>query len=96
MFVVALASLYFATKGMIYYGVYYNQLPYYRELGVSGADYYNYAAVSRTPWAMKGFYGAFSDTQPFAGYHKNSPSYEDGPLASGTIVLLHYDGGSCY
>lgn len=57
------------------------QLPYYREMGVSAAQYQIYGSIASTPWSMKALWGTLSDSLPIFGYPKG-----------GYIVVLSFVG----
>lgn len=69
-FVILLASNYFFVKGAAQVFIQGAQLPYFKNLGVDGAQYQMFGVIAVTPWAMKGIVGALSDTFPLGGYAK--------------------------
>eukprot|EP00923_Selenidium_pygospionis_P015885 GHVN01027735.1.p1 GENE.GHVN01027735.1~~GHVN01027735.1.p1 ORF type:complete len:575 (-),score=72.50 GHVN01027735.1:154-1731(-) len=66
-----LASSYVGVKGGLGRFVSMAQLPYYKTyLNLGGHEYQRSLSVVVAPWAMKGLWGALSDSFPLFGYHK--------------------------
>ena len=66
-FLVYLISAYFGVKGTLITFLSLTQLPYFKEMGVTGSDYQAYGTASLTPWSIKGLIGALSDSRPILG-----------------------------
>eukprot|EP01051_Picozoa_sp_SAG22_P007056 SAG22_NODE_484_length_9912_cov_23.425150_6_plen_299_part_00 len=69
-FILYCVSTYLCIKGSVASFIGLGQLPYYREMGLSAAQYQIYVSVSTTPWSMKALYGLLSDTLSCCGYRK--------------------------
>lgn len=69
-FILYCVSTYLCIKGAVASFIGLGQLPYYREMGLSAAQYQIYVSVSTTPWSMKALYGLLSDTISCCGYRK--------------------------
>lgn len=71
-YLAALTSVYLGVKGILIQLVTLAMLPYYRQAGVSPRQFQQYDVVTKTPWALKAWFGAMSDLYPLMGYHKRS------------------------
>jgi len=64
---------YLAVKGLLLSAMGLVRLSYCKKtLGIDGAACQTVAAISSTPWAIKGAIGVVSDAYPLLGYHKSS------------------------
>eukprot|EP00920_Eleutheroschizon_duboscqi_P015517 GHVT01035934.1.p1 GENE.GHVT01035934.1~~GHVT01035934.1.p1 ORF type:complete len:349 (+),score=26.74 GHVT01035934.1:316-1362(+) len=89
-FSIMLLSVYTGVKGGLGRLLEASQLSYLRSLGMSSSAYQAAIAVSSTPWAMKGFFGAVSDAFALGGYSKKYYMLGACLIGSGAIagVLL--------
>lgn len=71
-FLLMLTSVYLLVKGMLVQIVALSKLPYYKQAGVGPRAYQQYDIVTKTPWALKAFFGGLSDLLPLCGYPKQA------------------------
>lgn len=64
------------------------KLPFYRAAGVDAKLFQRYDVVTRTPWALKAFFGAVADLYPLCGYGKRSYMTGVSVVGTGACVLL--------
>lgn len=91
-FVALLVSAYLGVKGSLTQLTTSAQLPYFKNLGITGTEYQAYGTAAMTPWAMKALIGTISDAVPLGGYHKRNYillAAMGGSLAFVLLATLH-------